>query len=112
MPSPAPSLIVENILKALEGVKDRVEQARWLGIRHSSSLKDTVEQFLQGRGNYQPSWRAVIFGLDGAGETPLASRIRSYGEPVQGKYTCTTCIQYVCQHNSVGCSTIYTLYYK
>ena len=86
--SPAPPLVVENILKVLEGVEDWGEVARWLGTYYSSSnLKGAVEDFLQGLVYYQPSWRAVIFALDGAGETPVANRIRSYGEPVQGGYT-------------------------
>ena len=84
--SPAPPLTVENILKALEGVEDWREVALQLVTYFSgSSLKEAVEQFLQGRGYFQPSWRAVIFALDEAGETPIASRIRSYGEPVQGR---------------------------
>ena len=88
--SPAPPLTVENILKALEGVKKWREVDNWLGTSlGSSSLKEAVEQFLQGRGHFQASWRAVIFALDGAKETHLASRIRSYGEPVQGRYTYT-----------------------
>ena len=88
--SPAPPLTVENILKALEGVEDWVGVASWLGTNNvSSSLKEAVEEFLQGQGDFQPSWKAVIFALDGAWETPLASRIRSYGEPVQGRYTYT-----------------------
>ena len=82
--SPAPPLTVENILKALEGVKDWDKVANWLGIYSSSSLKEAVELFLQGRCRYQPSWRAVIFALDGAEETRLADRIRHYAEPVQG----------------------------
>ena len=86
--SPAPPLTVGNTLKALEGVEDWGEVASWLGT-YSSSLKEAVELFLQGRCRYQPSWRAVIFALDGAEETPVASRIRSYGEPVQGRYTYT-----------------------
>ena len=62
--------------------------ARWLGTHHySSSVKAAVERFLQGRGRFQPSWRAVIFALDGVGETRVASRIRSNGETVQGRYT-------------------------
>ena len=89
--SPAPPLTVENILKALEGVKDSVGVASWLDTYYCNrtSLKGAVEEFLQGRGHFQPSWKAVIFALDEAGETHLASRIRSYGEPVQGRYTYT-----------------------
>ena len=88
--SPAPPLIVGNILKALEGVEDWGGVADWLGAHYiDSSLKEAVERFLQGRGHFQPSWRAVIFALDGAEETHVAGRIRSYGEPVQGRYTYT-----------------------
>ena len=119
--SPAPPLTVENILKALEGVKNWREMARWLGTSYSSNLKEAVEWFLQGQGNFQPSWRAVIFALDGAGETRIANRIRSYGEPVQGqgRYTYThlckktythTIPRHVYHHSSVGCSTIHMLY--
>ena len=82
--------LTENVLKALEGVENWREVASWLGTSLiSSSLKEAVEEFLQGRGHFQPSWKAVIFALDEAGETHLASRIRSYGEPVQGRYTYT-----------------------
>ena len=72
----------------MERLKDWNSLAGWLnGDKCSSrdSLKDVVERFLQGHGRYQqPSWRAVIFSLDGAEETHLANHIRSYGEPVQG----------------------------
>ena len=121
--SPAPPLTVGNILKALEGVKNWKEVAYWLGTYSSSSissnLKGAVEEFLQGQGHFQPSWRAVIFALDGAEETHLVSRIRSYGEPVQGRYTYThlhkntythTIPRHVYYHSSVGCSTIHILY--
>ena len=85
--SPAPPLTVENILKALGGVKDwEMVALQLLGtLGRSSSLKEAVEQFLQGQGRFQPSWRAVIFVLDLAEETPVANCIRSYGEPVQGR---------------------------
>ena len=94
--SPAPPLTVENILKAMEGVKDWRHLANWLGVYYSGNgLKDAVEWFLMGLSDYQPSWRAVIFSLDGAGETHLANRIRSYGEPVQGGYVCVCMCSYV-----------------
>ena len=86
--SPAPPLTVENILKALEGVKNRGGVTIWLGT-YGGSLKEALEHFFQGQGRFQPSWRAVNFALDGAGETHLANHIRSYGEPVQGRYTYT-----------------------
>ena len=98
--------------------------AKWLGtfyssIFRSSSPKEAVEWFLQGRGHFQPSWRAVIFAVDGVGKTPIANHIRSYGEPVQGRYTYThlhtntythTIPRHVYHHSSVGCSTIHILY--
>ena len=119
--SPAPPLTVENVMKALKGVKDWVEVASWLFGTYlgSSSLKEAVEWFLQGRGHFQPSWRAVIFALDGAEETPVADRIRSYGEPVQGRYTYTHLYKntythsipwHVYHHSSVGCITVHMLY--
>ena len=84
-------------MKALEGVEDWREVANGLGTYCGSSssfsiiysLRDAVEWFLQGRGFYQPSWRAVIFALDGTEETPIVNRIRNYGEPVQGRYAYT-----------------------
>ena len=110
--SPAPPLTAGNTLKALEGVEDWGEVASWLGT-YSSSLKEAVELFLQGRGHFQPSWRAVIFALDEAGETPIASCIRSYGEPVQGRYTHPSKIihthaipRHVYHHSSVECRPV------
>ena len=88
-PSPAPPLTVDYIMKAVEGVKNWEGLAHLFGVYHiSDSLKDAVERFLKGQGLYQPSWRAVIFTLDGIGETHLANRIRSCGELVQGVCVC------------------------
>ena len=75
----------------MEGVNDQRKMYRWLVAReilHSTrtDIKNAVEHFLKGRGHFQPSWRAVIFALDGAGETDHANRIRHYAEPVQGRY--------------------------
>ena len=67
-------------------MKDWEVLGSWLnGVLYFSdeSFKDVVENFVWGEG--QPSWRKVIFSLDGAGETHLANRIRSYGESVQGE---------------------------
>ena len=52
-------------------------------------LKAVVEKFLLGEGQFQPSWRAVIWSLDGVGEVDLADKIISFGEPVQGECTCS-----------------------
>ena len=86
--SPAPPLTLENILKAVEGVKDMEKLAHKLngGYVVDSSIKDVVEEFVEGRGHYKrPSWRAVIIALDEAGETCLADQIRHNAEPVQGR---------------------------
>ena len=48
-------------------------------------LKAAVEEFLLGKGSYQPTWRALIYCLDMAGEVALADKIRSFGEPVHGE---------------------------
>ena len=83
----APPLTLENVLKAVKGAKDFRKLTGWLygNLDPDNSLKDVLELFLQGQGLcQQPSWRAVIFALDGAGETHLANHIRGYGEPVQG----------------------------
>ena len=86
--SPAPPLTVDNIMKAVKGVKDWEELAHWLGVHYSSSsLKDAVEWFLKGQSYYQLSWKAIIFALDGAHESDLANHIMSYGEAVQGRCT-------------------------
>ena len=87
-PSVAPPLTLENTLKAIEKAENWEELARWLSGSTDNSIKDTVERFLRGEGHYQPSWRAVIFTLDGAGEAHLANHIRSYRESVQGVYVC------------------------
>ena len=48
-------------------------------------LKAAVEGFLLGKGRYQPTWRALNYCLDRAGEVALADKIRSFSEPVQGE---------------------------
>ena len=84
----ASSLDIDNILKAVEEVKNWGDFLQNLIGHYSPNdevhLKDTVQQFIQGRGLYQPSWRAVIFALDVANEINLADQIRHHGEPVQG----------------------------
>jgi hypothetical protein len=50
--------------------------------KHDASIEYVVELFFQGQGHFQPSWRAVIFALDGAMETHIANRIRHYAESI------------------------------
>ena len=51
-------------------------------------LKAVVEMFLLGEGDFQPSWRRVIYLLDRTNEVQLADKIRSFGEPMQGECSC------------------------
>ena len=91
-PSPAPPLTLENVLKAVEGVKVWDDLRRWFGLRirrqqynsDEAFFKGVVEKFLLGEGD-QPSWRRVIWSLYLAGEVDLADKIRSFAEPVQGE---------------------------
>ena len=55
-------------------------------IHMGTNIERTVEKFLQGQCAYQPSWRALIFALDGIKLTYVANRIRHYAELVQGRY--------------------------
>ena len=89
--SPAPSLTVENIVKEVEGARNVDQLQRWLSgdvYTPTPSIMDIMEDFLKGYSYYQPSWRAIIFTLDGAEETHYANRIRHYAEPVPGRYIC------------------------
>ena len=93
--SPAPPLTRDNILKALEGVRNLIDLSDQLlgtffGVLYDSyeaHLAAIVDHFLQGKGLHQPSWRRVIYSLDEAGEIQLADKIRSFAEPVQGEWT-------------------------
>ena len=86
---PAPPLTLENVMEAVKGVKKMIELDGWLNVMAQfpdmPSLRDIIERFLKGGRHYQPSWRRVIWALDGAGETLLADRIRHYAEPVHGR---------------------------
>ena len=105
--SPAPPLTVDNVMKAVEGVKN------WRGfIRNlkgiyspndEARLKDIVQKFIQGKGLYQPSWRRMIYALDKANEIHVADQIRHYGEPVQGVCTCVCVCKFkmLCIYNYV-----------
>ena len=79
-----PPLTQGNVLEAVKGVQDWDRLRYYFGIDPVSSLEDAVEEFLLGRGFYQPSWRAIIFILDLMDKVQIADRIRNHGEPVQG----------------------------
>ena len=88
------------MFEAVKGVRDwngTLGFVRYIGLygklddiqcQHGSDeacLKAVVEAFLLGKGDYQPSWRAVIHALHKANEIHLADQIKSYAEPVQGE---------------------------
>ena len=84
-------------MAAVDGVKDRdllrdcFSIGMFRGPKKSDDLvlKAIVEKFLLGESFYQPTWRAVIYCLDRAGEVAVADKIRSFSEPVQGGCICT-----------------------
>ena len=54
-------------------------------------LHALIDHWLEGEGEEQPSWRALILNLDYAGETEVADKIRQFAEPVSGE-SCDTII--------------------
>ena len=53
---------------------------------HDDRLHAVIECWVQGDGkDKKPSWRRIIFALDGAEETRIANKIRHHAEPVPGK---------------------------
>ena len=99
----APPLTVENILTAVQGVPWR-SLGEWLFSNKPSSYLDEIEgqyqsdderlralidHWLQGEGDEEPSWRALIINLDHAEETKIADKIRNFTEPVSGE-SCDT----------------------
>ena len=105
-PSPAPPLTVDNVMKAVVGVKNWRGFISFVGGIYNPNevhLKDIVQQFILGEGRHQPSWRRVIRALDEANEIHIADQIRHYGEPVQGVCTCVCVCKFkiLCIYNYV-----------
>ena len=100
----APPLTIESILTAVQGVAWR-NLGEWLfsnkrsyvdeiEAQHQSDdecLHALIDHWLQGEGEDQPSWRALILNLDWAKETKVADKIRQFAEPVSGE-SCDTII--------------------
>ena len=97
--SSVPPLTVEGILKFLPGVAWRtlgemlIPSGVFAEIRRQhqsddSRLRAVIECWLQGEGLYEeePSWRRIIWALDGAKETRAAAdNTRHFAEPLPGK---------------------------
>ena len=101
----APPLTIESILTAVQGVAWR-NLGRYLFWNKPNSYLDEIEaqyqsddeclralidHWLEGEGQEQPSWRALIYNLDWAKETEVADKIRQFAEPVSGE-SCDTII--------------------
>ena len=95
----APPLTVEQVLKHLQGVKNWREVGEWLlGFGNRTKLdaiereytvdedrfQAVVQQWLEGGGR-PPSWRRLVWYLDGAGDITAADPIRGFAEPPQGE---------------------------
>ena len=97
----APPLTVEQVLKHLQGVKNwRNVGEGLLGSLLGSTKLDAIEreytvdedrlqavvqQWLEGGGLTQPSWRSLVWSLDHAGNIIVADPIRGFAEPPQGE---------------------------
>ena len=95
----APPLTVEHVLKHIQGVKNWREVGGWLlGYRNtklgaiqkkynsdSDRLQAAVQQWLEGGGLTQPSWRSLVWSLDHAGDITAADPIRGFAEPPRGE---------------------------
>ena len=51
----------------------------------SDRLQGAVQQWLEGGGLTQPSWRRLVLSLDLAGDTIVADPIRGFAEPPPGE---------------------------
>ena len=95
----APRLNVEEVFKHVQGVKDWREVGNWLLGYESTKLnaiereyssnedrlRAVVQQWLEGGGRTQPSWRWLVWSLDTAGDSIVADPIREFAEPPQGE---------------------------
>ena len=101
--SSAPPLTIERVYEAVKRIKGWRRFGEELGLLSSEldaiksqyqsdylCVKAVVETFLRGESCHyrHPSWRAVIWELDGMNEIHLADQIIDYGEPVQGEWLC------------------------
>ena len=99
----APPLNSEQILKHVQGVKNWREVGKML-LGYDESKVDTihreyssnedrlravVQQWLDGGGLSQPSWRRLVYALDHADNITLADPIRGFAEPPQGESSCS-----------------------
>ena len=99
---PGPPLTLENIyyvaIKAIRDwrkfgekllgwsiKKDLLDEIERQHVSTEARLKAVVESFLLGKGDYQPSWRRVIYVLHQSNQYQYVPDIKSYAEAVEGK---------------------------
>ena len=113
----APPLTVDSILTAMQGVAWR-NLGEWLFMYKPDSYFDEIEaqyqsdderlhilidHWLEGEGDEQPSWRALILNLDHAKETEVADKIRQFTEPVSGESCDTITLLNSVRQSSTSC---------
>ena len=88
---------MDTVLTAVQGVNWRtfgkklilnsdVDKIEKLHESDDDRLRDVLEHWMQDGGRHkEPSWRSIVWGLDGANETRTADSVRHFAEPVQGK---------------------------
>ena len=96
----APTLTLDHVLKHVQGVKNwRTVGEMLLGSLNESKLdaierdyssdsdrlQAAVQQWLEGGGVTQPSWRELVWSLDRAGDITVADPIRGFTEPPRGE---------------------------
>ena len=112
----APPLTVDSILTALKGVAWRnlgeslfsnnesyVDEIERQYQSDDECLHALIDHWLQGEGDEQPSWRALIINLDWAKETKLVDKIRQFAEPVSGESCDTITLLNSVSQSSTSC---------
>ena len=99
-PCPAPPLTLENIYVAIKAIRDwrkfglklldyskedLLDEIERQHVSTEARLKAVVELFLLGKGDCQPSWRAVIHALLLSNQYQYVPDIKSYAEAVEGE---------------------------
>jgi len=91
---------VDTVLTAVQGVNwrtlgerllwsSKVDEIEQLYQSDDDRLHAVIESWIQGDGeDEQPSWRRIIYALDGADGTRIADNIGHFAEPVSGKKSC------------------------
>ena len=107
LPCPALPLMFDNVFEAVKTVRlswrelakvlldwdnfysndrkklDAIERQH---VSDEACLKAVVEVFLLGEGDYQPSWRRLIYRLYWAEQSHVAEKIKANAEPHQGEW--------------------------